>query len=232
MAGDYLYAGAWLDDSGKAGGGIRIYEIQIDGTLKLVSHVAEDIAAGYIAVSQDGNNLYAVNEIKRRPDCVHTEGGIYAYEMNQTNGTLKELNHVSSCGVFPNYLVPAPDNRCLYAVNYGSEDMVVRSRKNKEGEWILEEVYEEGWQHKATDLPQIWFLKCILYWTTLQEEINYPQSRGRYEGRRMSFKRYAEAVLATRADSSVTLDDVMCRADDWKKGRELLDFPGAPSFYY
>ena len=94
MAGDYLYAGAWLDDSGKAGGGIRIYEIQIDGTLKLVSHVAEDIAAGYIAVSQDGNNLYAVNEIKRRPDCVHTEGGIYAYEMNQTNGTLKELNHV------------------------------------------------------------------------------------------------------------------------------------------
>ena len=144
MAGDYLYAGAWLDDSGKAGGGIRIYEIQIDGTLKLVSHVAEDIAAGYIAVSQDGNNLYAVNEIKRRPDCVHTEGGIYAYEMNQTNGTLKELNHVSSCGVFPNYLVPTPDNRCLYAVNYGSEDMVVRSRKNEEGEWILEEVYEES----------------------------------------------------------------------------------------
>ena len=46
--------------------------------------------------------------------------------------------------MFPNYLVPAPDNRCLYAVNYGSEDMVVRSRKNKEGEWILEEVYEES----------------------------------------------------------------------------------------
>ena len=97
---------------------------------------------------------------------------------------------------------------------------------------LLEEVYEEGCQHKETDPPQIWFLKCILYWTTLQEEINYPQSRGRNEGRRMSFKRYAEAVLATRADSSVTLDDVMCRADDWKKGRELLDFPGAPPFYY
>lgn len=97
---------------------------------------------------------------------------------------------------------------------------------------LLEEVYAEGWQHKERDTTQMWFLKCILYWTTLQEEINYPQTSGHYEGRRMSFKRYAEAVLATRIDSPVTLDNVMYRADHWKQSRELLDFPNAPSFYY
>ena len=97
---------------------------------------------------------------------------------------------------------------------------------------LLEEVYAEGWQHRERDTTQIWFLKCILYWTTLQEEINYPQSSGHYEGRRMSFKRYAEAVLATRSESAVTLDNVMYRADHWKQSRELLDFPDAPSFYY
>lgn len=97
---------------------------------------------------------------------------------------------------------------------------------------LLEEIYEEGWQHYATDTAQIWFLKCILYWTTLQEEINYPQINGRYQGRRMSFKRYAEAALSTREDSEVTLDEVMKRADDWRYAQKPLDFPDPPVFYY
>lgn len=97
---------------------------------------------------------------------------------------------------------------------------------------LLEDVYANGWQHREYDSTQIWFLKCVLYWTTLQEEINYPQSSGRYEGRRMSFKRYAEAVLSTRADSEVSLDYVMKRADYWKNATTPIVFPNPPSFYY
>lgn len=144
MAKNYLYTGSWLDDSGKTGGGIRLFEILGDGSLKLMEHTAENIAAGYIAISADQKYLYTVNEIKRRPDVVTTEGGIYAYEINQNNGSLRELNHISSCGVFPNYIALTPDGKHLYAVNYGSEDMVVRSRKNEQGEYVLEHVYEES----------------------------------------------------------------------------------------
>lgn len=79
--------------------------------------------------------------------------------------------------------------------------------------------------------PEV-FKKPVVNWTTLQEEINYPQSSGRYEGRRMSFKRYAEAVLSTRADSEVSLDYVMKRADYWKNATAPIAFPNPPSFYY
>lgn len=119
MAENYLYAGSWLDDSGNAGGGIHLYKIRENGELELLEHVAENVAAGYIAISADKKYLYTVNEIKRRPDVVKTEGGIYAYAINQKDGSLQELNHISSCGVFPNYLVLSSDGRYLYGINYG-----------------------------------------------------------------------------------------------------------------
>lgn len=140
----YLYVGSWLDDSGKTGGGIRLYKVRENGTLELIEHVAEHVAAGYMALSVDKKYLYTVNELKRRPDMVETEGSIYSYEIDWQNGSLKELNHVSSCGVFPNYLAPSLDGKYLYAVNYGSEDMVVRSRKNEKGIYVLEHIYEES----------------------------------------------------------------------------------------
>lgn len=144
MKRQYLYAGSWLDESGRAGGGIRIYEVGEKGELTLTAHLAEELAAGYLTLSADKQYLYAVNELKRRPDEIRTEGSVYAYAVNPKNGSLKELNCVSSCGVFPNYLALAPDGKQLFVVNYGSEDMVVRSTRNERGEFILEAVSEES----------------------------------------------------------------------------------------
>ena len=144
MAVNYLYAGSWLDDSGKTGGGIRLYRIQENGTLIQKEYVAGHIAAGYLALSADKKFLYAVNELKRRPNMTETEGSIYAYAVDTQNGLLKELNNVSSCGVFPNYLAVSLDGEYLYAVNYGSEDIIVRSRKNEQGNYVLERIYDES----------------------------------------------------------------------------------------
>lgn len=144
MAANYLYAGSWLDDTGKAGGGIRLYEVQKDGSLLLKGHTMEHIAAGYLALSADRRALYAVHELKRRPDIVETEGSVYAFQVDPQNGSLKEWNHVSSCGVFPNYLAASPDGAYLYAVNYGSEDVVVRSRRDEDGNFVLGQAYEES----------------------------------------------------------------------------------------
>lgn len=57
MAENYLYAGSWLDDSGRAGGGIHRYQIKENGELELLDHIAEDVAAGYIAISADKKYL-------------------------------------------------------------------------------------------------------------------------------------------------------------------------------
>lgn len=144
MKTNYLYAGSWLDETGRSGGGIRVYRQQQSGGIELVAHYREDLAAGYLCISADKRYLYAVDEIKRKPDRVNTDGAIYAFEINAKDGTLTELNHRSSCGVFPNYLALSSDGSMLFAVNYGSEDVVVRSSRDKEGNFFLENIYEES----------------------------------------------------------------------------------------
>lgn len=145
MGTGYLYVGSWMDEDGISGGGIRLFKQNgLNGTLELIDRYREDIAAGYICISSDNKYLYAVDEIKRKPESVQTDGSIYAFRINQTDGTLTELNHISSCGVFPNYLAVSADNEWLFGVNYGSEDIVVKSRCNEKGEYILENIYEES----------------------------------------------------------------------------------------
>ena len=145
MENGYLYVGSWLDEKETSGGGIRLFKQNAaDGTLELIGRYREDIAAGYICISTDKKYLYAVDESKRKPGCVLTDGSVYAFQINQKNGTLTEINHISSCGVFPNYLATASNNRMLFGINYGSEDIVVRSKCNEKGEYMVENIFEES----------------------------------------------------------------------------------------
>ncbi len=94
---------------------------------------------------------------------------------------------------------------------------------------VLEDVYMNGLKNVESDKYQIQYLKHILFWATLQEDINY--FKAHQEGRKMAFKRYAEAVLSTF--DIVSLEDVMRRADNYKLVQKTpLIFPKVPSFYY
>ena len=79
-----------------------------------------ELSAGYICISENGKYLYTVYEIKRHPDHMETEGSIWAFKIDRRDGTLKEINHISSYGVFPNYLAVSKDGMHLFAVNYVS----------------------------------------------------------------------------------------------------------------
>lgn len=96
---------------------------------------------------------------------------------------------------------------------------------------LLEDVCRNGCKNDESVPDEIKAFTRLLFWATLQEEINYPQPR--FEGRRMSFKRYAEAALSTRKDSPLKLKEVMERADDYRLPKNnSIDFPNKPSFYY
>lgn len=66
--------------------------------------------------------------------------------------------------------------------------------------------------------PGACLIQMLIFWTTLQEEINYPQSEwNRYhtamkQGRRRSFNRYAEAIAAVAGRDNIALKAVMERA--------------------
>lgn len=55
-------------------------------------------------------------------------------------------------------------------------------------------------------------LKHIIFWITLQEEINYP--RPKYQGIRLPFKRYVEAIISSIYPNIITLHQVQTRTNN------------------
>ena len=142
---NYIYTGSWKSSPEKDDAGIQLYrQNPQNGTLDAVEKYMPELSAGYICISENGKYLYTVDEIKRHPDHMETEGSIWAFKIDRRDGTLKEINHISSYGVFPNYLAVSKDGRHLFAVNYGSEDVLIRTKRNHKGEIEIEHLYEES----------------------------------------------------------------------------------------
>ncbi|SCW67373.1 hypothetical protein SAMN02910456_02523 [Ruminococcaceae bacterium YRB3002] len=111
-------------------------------------------------------------------------------------------------------------------------DILFRASPGKGRAYIkfLEDVYENGTNIDYSDHPKIYDdsinitpkkkltaenLALLIYWITVQEEINYPQKKGKW-GRRLSFCRYYEAVRAAYYKDSLakeTFKKVQNRCD-------------------
>lgn len=101
---------------------------------------------------------------------------------------------------------------------------------------FLDDVYENGTDTDKEYGPELQYLREIIFWTTLQEEINYPQEEwnrnhtAHLQGRRMSFNRYAEAIAAAAGRDGIKLDEVMRRASKHNVF-DTLPIKDAPSYY-
>jgi len=94
---------------------------------------------------------------------------------------------------------------------------------------VLKEIYENGLQADLRDDFRISILekyynfeqfKTLLYWLTLQEEINYPLSMG-YMSVKLPFSRYYEAIYSAYT-SSVSIAEIIKRADS-KKPYKIME---------
>ncbi len=99
---------------------------------------------------------------------------------------------------------------------------------------FLEDIYING---TSINLSQHCSVKnankvaTLIFWVSLQDEINYPQPR--YQGHRMPFSRYFEAVYASNY-RGLTIDEVMDRCLNHGKATPVpLKIPSSlrPSFY-
>lgn len=93
---------------------------------------------------------------------------------------------------------------------------------------FLDDIYTEGTNTRYTD-TNLEFLKNLIFWTTLQEQINYPYGAGI----RLPFCRYYESICSATGNYDITLNTVMNRCNN--HGRvipELYNYLPAKQYYY
>lgn len=96
---------------------------------------------------------------------------------------------------------------------------------------FLSDVYLNGTNTNYND-PYLKQLQHLIYWITLQEEINYPRSKG-FAGINLAFCRFYEAIYATHNTNTITLQNVQNRCNNHRGNKpQLYTIHNAPSFYH
>lgn len=95
---------------------------------------------------------------------------------------------------------------------------------------FLIDVYSNGTStpYKDTTLE---YYKHLIYWITLQEEINYPRARG-YAGINLAFCRFFEAIYCSQPSNIVTIASVVERCNNHGRNKPtLFNIEDVPNFY-
>lgn len=125
---------AWVGTYNPNGEGV--YRFQVDaktGALSNKTLVSELPDAAQLTASKDGKTLYVASEVEK---------GIVAALRVAGDGSLQELNQVSSGGAGPVYLTLTPNERYLLVANYTSGSVAVLPVK------------QDGSLGEATDIQQ------------------------------------------------------------------------------
>ncbi|CAI1094797.1 6-phosphogluconolactonase [Serratia quinivorans] len=101
--------------------GEGVYRVQVDsasGALSARTLVSKQANPAQLTVDAKGQTLYVASEVADFNGTRH--GGIIAYHINPSDGSLTQLNQVDSQGAGPVYLYPTPNGRYLLVANYVS----------------------------------------------------------------------------------------------------------------
>ena len=101
--------------------GEGVYRVQVDsasGALSGKTLVSKQANPAQLTVDAKGQTLYVASEVADFNGTQH--GGIIAYRINPTDGSLTQLNQVDAQGAGPVYLFLTPNGRHLLVANYVS----------------------------------------------------------------------------------------------------------------
>ncbi|MCA6466615.1 MAG: lactonase family protein [Chitinophagaceae bacterium] len=107
----YLFAGTYTNNGSK---GIYVYDFDADnGTVRLLSHTDSAENPSYLCVSQDGNFLYAVNEVD-----IEQSGKVSAYHFDRRSSKLQFINQQRTGGAHPCHISVTGDGKTVFVANY------------------------------------------------------------------------------------------------------------------
>lgn len=117
----YLFVGTYTDN--KPDSGIYVYEFNTStGDLKLMSAGKNLTNPTYLAISPNGNYLYACTDTK-----MPNEGSVTAFQFDSISGYLTYINKQASGGENPVYLTTSKNNEFIINANYTAGSVSVFS---------------------------------------------------------------------------------------------------------
>ncbi|WP_258000364.1 lactonase family protein [Bacillus sp. Marseille-P3661] len=143
----YMYVGSWQNTHGgnDGGGGIKVFEVnQKDGSFNLIATYADNMAVGSMAIASNKQVLYAVNETKVYGGLESFGGSVSAFSIDPETGLLSHINTKPTIGAFPCSIDIDPSESHVVIANYGSEDSIVSSIKNKNDKYELLKIPDEA----------------------------------------------------------------------------------------
>ncbi len=135
----YLFAGTYTSGKSK---GIYVYKFNTNsGEIQLVSNTDSCSNPSYLAVSPNGNFLYAVNETGRE-----NPGRVSAFSFDKSSGKLSLLNQQLSGGDDPCYITTDQSGKWIVVGNYSGGNLSAFP-VNKDGSLAP---YSQLIQHKGS----------------------------------------------------------------------------------
>lgn len=146
------YVGTWGSDiqgSENLGvhqvGGIHVFTVDDNEEFILLENVCPQVNAGIIAISENKQFLYCVNERKDLGGVYGNGGGICSFEIDKHTGRLQLISEVSSMGAYPCYIVTEPKGNYVFAVNHGHhDDVVTKLGRDENGKIASLQVFDDG----------------------------------------------------------------------------------------
>ena len=115
-----LYVGTYSENNSE---GIYCYNFQErTGDLTPVSVTPNQENPSFLAISNDGDFLYAVSEVKESPGI--DSGSVTAYSILPT-GQLEKINQEATKGYHPAHVTVSPDGKFVVAANYTSGSLSI-----------------------------------------------------------------------------------------------------------
>ena len=145
----FAYVASWTSGPGIGqgnGGGVSVFSVdQATGALTPVMRTGmefDKMNAGYLAVNPNGKFLYATNEVESYDDD-WGGGGVMAFAINQSDGSIAHVNTQQSMGVWPAYISIDKTGSRLTVANHGNYDPSIRVVK-KNGVPEIEKIWDDG----------------------------------------------------------------------------------------
>ncbi|MGB8065192.1 MAG: lactonase family protein [Candidatus Sulfotelmatobacter sp.] len=122
--GKYVFYVGTYTANGNSGKGIYAYRFDAaTGQSTPLGLAAETTNPSFVALSPNGQFLYAVNEVENYPGA-HS-GGVSAFSIDRPTGRLTFLNEVGSRGADPCYIIVDKSGKYVLVANYVGDSVAV-----------------------------------------------------------------------------------------------------------